>query len=141
MSSEISFKHVVIDKSPPENPWIKAAADLDGDGKTDIIIGGAKGPLVWYRNPDWAKFIVAESGYNSVGAAVADIDGDRDLDIALGGVVWYENPGSGVALGKAHWKPHLIEMRRGHDIKAGNWIQHIPKAFEFLPARGVGGVA
>ena len=96
---------------------------------------------MWYRNPDWAKFIVAESGYNSVGAAVADIDGDRDLDIALGGVVWYENPGSGVALGKAYWKPHLIEMRRGHDIKAGNWIQHIPKAFEFLPARGVGGVA
>ncbi len=116
----IEFQRLVIDESPPASPWIKAVGDLNGDNKPDIIIGGARGPLVWYRNPDWQKFQIAGGGYNSVGGAAADLDGDGDLDVALGGIVWFENPGLVDDPSKAAWTAHQIEKRRGHDIEAAD---------------------
>ena len=114
------FTCVVMDDKPPQNPWIKIVGDLNGDGKPDIIIGGAKGPMVWYRNPDWKKFPIVDGGYDSVGGAVADIDGDGDLDIALGGVVWIENPGPKGRPASDPWKMHWVEKRRGHDLEAAD---------------------
>jgi hypothetical protein len=90
--------------------------DLNVDGKIDVIIGGSKGPLVWYRNPDWKKFIIADGGYNTVAAAAVDIDCDGDLDLALGGVVWFENPGPNGDPSKGPWSAHEVEKRRGHDL-------------------------
>ncbi len=90
------------------------------DGKLDIIIGGAKGPLVWYRNPDWQKSVIADGGYNTVAGAAADVDGDGDLDIALGGVVWLENPGPKGDPAKDPWPAHEVEKRRGHDLLAAD---------------------
>ncbi len=117
---DIMFQHVLIDEKPPQNPWIKIVGDLNADGKRDIIIGGSKGPLVWYRNPDWKKFIIADGGYNTVAGAAVDIDGDGDPDIALGGVVWFENPGPKENPAKGSWKAHEVEKRRGHDLLAAD---------------------
>jgi hypothetical protein len=50
-AAALSFDRVEIDAAAPQNPWIKAAGDLDGDSKADVVIGGSKGLLVWYRNP------------------------------------------------------------------------------------------
>jgi hypothetical protein len=111
---------VVIDGQPPPNPWIKIVADLNADGKLDIVIGGAKGPLVWYRNPDWMKFAIAKGGYNTVAGAAVDVDGDGDLDLALGGVVWLENPGPKGDPTAARWPAHEVEKRRGHDLLASD---------------------
>ncbi|OPZ15704.1 MAG: FG-GAP repeat protein [candidate division BRC1 bacterium ADurb.BinA364] len=114
----LNFKRVAIDETPPDRPWVKLAGDLNGDGKPDIVIGGAKGPLVWYANPGWDKFLIAEGGYDSVAGALADIDGDGDLDIVLGGVVWFENPLPKGDPAKGPWVAHPIEKRAGHDILA-----------------------
>jgi hypothetical protein len=62
----VSFQRVEIDATPPPNPWIKAVGDIDGDGRPDIVIGGSKGPLVWYRAPAWSKHAISEGGYDSV---------------------------------------------------------------------------
>ena len=116
----LSFERVVIDEKPPNNPWVKIIADVDGDGRPDIIIGGAKGPLVWYRNPDWDRFVIAPGGYDSVGGAAVDIDGDGDLDIALGGVVWFENPLPEGDPAQDPWRMHIVDKRRGHDLLAAD---------------------
>lgn len=114
------FQHIVIDKKPPQSPWIKIAGDLNADGRLDIIIGGSKGPLVWYRNPDWKKFVIASGGYNTVAGSAVDVDDDGDLDIALGGVVWFENPGPRSDPLKSPWSAHDVEKRRGHDLLAAD---------------------
>jgi len=109
-----------VDAKPPSSPWIKIVADLDGNGKPDIIIGGARGPLVWYRNPDWTKLPIAAGGYSTVGGAAADIDRDGDLDIALGGVVWFENPRPKGDPAQGTWAAHQVEKRPGHDLLASD---------------------
>jgi hypothetical protein len=35
-------------------------ADMDGDKKPDIVLADAK-QFVWYRNPSWQKFVLAEN--------------------------------------------------------------------------------
>jgi hypothetical protein len=109
------FERREIDPNPPKNPWIKLAADLDGDRKTDVIIGGSKGPLVWYVNGSWSKSLITEGGYNTVDAEAADIDRDGDLDIVAGGLLWYENPGAG-----SPWKAHRISTHATHDVEVGD---------------------
>src|SRR5258706_1638 len=37
-----------------------AIADVDGDGKDDILLADAK-QVVWYRAPKWEKFVMAEN--------------------------------------------------------------------------------
>jgi hypothetical protein len=119
-TATLEFQRLVIDQKPPQSPWIKIVGDLNADGKLDVVIGGSKGPLVWYRNPDWKKSVIADGGYNTVAGAAVDVDGDGDLDIALGGVVWFENPGSTGDPAKGPWAVHNVENRRGHDLLAAD---------------------
>lgn len=88
----VSFTAVVLDEIPPERPWYKMLGDLDGDGQLDAIVAGSKGPLVWYRYPEWEKTEIATGGWDGVNGEVGDIDGDGALDIVMGGVVWFRNP-------------------------------------------------
>jgi len=76
----ITFNIHEIDSLPPNNPWAKIAADIDKDGISDIIIGGQKGPLVWYKYPQWTNYKIAEGGYNTVDGEACDLDKDGDLD-------------------------------------------------------------
>jgi PKD repeat protein len=88
-----------------------ALADLDGDGKLDLVIGEYYGTVVYYHNtgkktaPQWtlvgpladAAASTVDAGYTSI-PTFADIDGDGDLDLFLGNsegvVITYQNTGS-----------------------------------------------
>ena len=63
-----------------------AVADVDGDAKPDILLADKK-QFVWYRNPTWEKFVIAENltKRDNVCLAAADLDGDNKCELAVGG--------------------------------------------------------
>lgn len=89
-------------------------ADLDSDGKLDIIVrsetwprvqASAKEVQLWrQKGPDeWSKtsFTTTEGG----GIKAVDVDRDRDIDVITGGR-WYENDGYG-----GGWAEHILDEK------------------------------
>src|SRR6266850_1568937 len=79
-----SFRAVEID-AKIEIGYGLAVADVDGDKKPDILLADKK-QIVWYRNPNWEKFVMAENltKLDNVCIAAADINGDGKAEIAVG---------------------------------------------------------
>ncbi len=91
-----------------------AFADLDADGRQDLLLGAAAATLRFYENiglasqPQWAApvpdYLALKAGGRSV-PALADLDGDGDNDLLAGtagaGLVYFENAGSP---GVERWK-------------------------------------
>ncbi len=88
-------------------------ADLDGDGKIDIVAGRN-----WYHNPGWApralRIIEDNNGYvRSNGDAIYDVNADGRPDVVsidfLGSeVFWFENPGGESLMQGYLWPKHLL---------------------------------
>lgn len=83
--AEPKFRHQTIDDKIEIGYGI-AAADLDGDRKTDVLLAD-KRQFAWYRNPTWEKFVIAENltPRDNVCLAAQDIDGDGKCELAVGG--------------------------------------------------------
>jgi hypothetical protein len=78
-----------------------ALGDVDGDGKTDILLAD-KSQYVWYRNPDWQRFVMIENltPQDNVCIAARDIDEDGKVEVAVG-ANW--NPNDTVDSGSVHY--------------------------------------
>ena len=68
-------------------------ADVDGDGRPDILTMSDKNNLRWYRIPNdprqpWERHDIGPSVHAGIG--VGDLDGDGDLDVVRSNL-WFEN--------------------------------------------------
>jgi hypothetical protein len=102
-----------------------AVADVDGDGKPDILLADKK-QIVWYRNPGaekaaepaaWSKFVIAENltEHDNVCLAAQDLDGDGKCELAVG-AEW--NPGDTVNSGAVFYLiPPADRTQRWEPVK------------------------
>lgn len=95
-----TFSRIDIDDGN-QNKTHLTAADIDEDGKTDIVTADASKDLVtWYKNLDnstWKRNVITGDA-DAKTVAVRDLDEDGDEDILAtsqdeGVVYWYENNG------------------------------------------------
>ena len=94
------FRAVNID-TKVEIGYGVAVADVDGDGRKDILLAD-KRLIVWYRNPTWEKHVLVTdlTPLDHVCVAAADIDGDNKAEVAAG-AGW--NPGDTLTSGSVHF--------------------------------------
>jgi hypothetical protein len=79
-------KHVIGEL---EQAFEAVAADLNGDGKLDVVASAwsVPGQLVWFENPGdpkgkWTKHVLKEKWPMANSVVVGDFNGDKRLDIA-----------------------------------------------------------
>jgi len=104
---DIPFEKHTIDLGASE---AAAVADINGDGKLDIISGEN-----WYQAPSWTKHkfrtLNFQDNYvDDFSDMPLDVNGDGHIDIVSGSyftrkLYWMENPGKD----KSEWKEHLID--------------------------------
>ncbi len=78
-----------------------APADVNGDGKTDILASRGHGNgVVWFEAPHWTQHVIDDDIVFPHSTDFGDIDGDGDMDLSTVGygsklAAWYENDGTG----------------------------------------------
>jgi hypothetical protein len=120
-TGKFRFRHHVIDTELPPGFYAQtAAADLDGCGRPEYIVGRREGDIYWYKYyaPDrWTRHVLGVDSPSDVGACVLDVDGDGLPDFVTGGA-WYRNPGDPAQLFERI--PFDPELRSVHDVVAGD---------------------
>ncbi len=80
-ASPLRFERHEIDRFPAG--YQAAVADLNGDGKPDVVALSTDANRVdWYENPTWKRRTIARTQRN-IDLAVRDVDGDGKPEIAL----------------------------------------------------------
>lgn len=85
VAAELSFQRQVIDPEIGKVCYAVTSADVNGDGKLDVV-AISENRVLWYENPTWKKHVILENQTEKDNVCIAahDIDGDGAIDFALG---------------------------------------------------------
>lgn len=127
-----------------------AIGDVDGDKMPDILLADKK-EIVWYRNGDWKRFVMAKdlTPHDNVCLAARDINGDGLVEVAVGaqwnpgetsdtsqsGAVFYlERPADPTA----QWNP--VKLYHEPTVHRMGWVLAAPDRYQLLvlPLHGRG---
>ncbi|MCU0248017.1 MAG: VCBS repeat-containing protein [Bryobacter sp.] len=132
--ADIPFEMKMLDGGANESC---AFADINGDGKLDIVAGEN-----WYSAPTWRKTKFRELYYSnnyidSFSDLPIDVDGDGKIDIVTvtwfsKKISWYRNPG----LAKMPWVETVIDEIAPHEFGFLVDMDNDGKARELLPQAG-----
>jgi hypothetical protein len=137
--ADVPFKKTQLDFGANESA---AFADLNGDGKLDIVNGEN-----WYEHPkvkggEWKKHHFRDMGFannyiDSFSDIPLDVNGDGKMDVVsctwfAKKISWYENPGKTGAV----WKEHMIETQWNVEFMFLVDLNNDGKAEELLPQFG-----
>jgi hypothetical protein len=112
------FKEVILDDQAPNNLWTKSYGDINGSGKTDILVGGWKGGgLVAYLAPDWEKHVINDKLSIGTDSHICDINNDGIPDIVTidygnQALIWLKGP---------DWEIQHIDSNVLHDVKVADF--------------------
>jgi hypothetical protein len=108
-SFPVGFVHRLLDRDKPYTAIDILAADVDGDGRNDVLCGGW-----WYRNPGWQRRAIP--GIHQVVNAY-DLDGDGRLEV----IATKRRPGA--SAGYDGLTSELVWLRPTGPLQ-GRWEEH-----------------
>lgn len=93
--NKFNFEPHLIDSDLPKRRFYAqtALADLDNDGRLEVIMGQRHGNIYYYKyhdNKTWSRHLLGKNSPSDVGACAFDVDGDGWIDFVAGGA-WYQN--------------------------------------------------
>lgn len=90
-----AYQEQVIDPDVGKVCYAVAVADVNGDGKQDVI-AVTENRVLWYENPTWKGHVAIadQTTPDNVCIAPHDIDGDGNVDFALGAGWMGKNTGT-----------------------------------------------
>jgi len=131
---DIPFEKHILDPGANET---SAIADINGDGRPDIVAGEN-----WFEAPGWRKHRFRSINFSNnyidnFSDLPIDVNGDGHIDVVSCAwfgkrMVWIENPGRG----KGEWKEHLIDSGNSIEFAFLVDLDNDGKARELLPQYG-----